>query len=583
MQKTMTGGELLLELLKKENVDTIFGYPGGAIIPIFDELSKKANYFKFIVPRHEQGAVHAADAYARVTGKVGVCLVTSGPGATNTITGIANAYMDSIPIVVLTGQVPTSYIGTDAFQEVDMCGIVRPITKHRYLVKDVHDLPRIVKEAFYIASTGRPGPVVIDLPKDVTSAKISFDLDEEITINLRGYKPRKEGHPLQIKKLKDAIKEAKRPIAYIGGGVKLSHATEELREFLNKTNIPATMTLMALGTVDPNYKYNLEMLGMHGTVYANKSITESDLIIAIGARFDDRVTGDVSKFAPHAKIAHIDIDSSSISKVIKVDIPVVGDAKTILKELNKIVEPGDYKEWQEYVLKLKEENPMIIPEKKKGDKIRPQYLIKKLSDITEGKAYIATDVGQHQMWTAQFYKFSFENQFFTSGGLGTMGVGVPFGLGAAVGLKGKEPVIVISGDGSVQMNIQELATISLENLPVKIFILNNSFLGMVRQWQELFFNKKYSGTNLTVDSSKILTCEGPTCERPYIPDFKRLAEAYRIKAERISSEDEIEAAIKRALEWEGPYLIDFIIHEEENVFPMVPAGASLNEIIRGLA
>ncbi len=561
-----TGAQILMESLKSVGVEHIFGYPGGAVIPVFDVLNKTD--FKFILTRHEQAAAHAADGYARITGKPGVVIVTSGPGATNTVTGIATANMDSSPIVVITGQVKTTLIGTDAFQEVDITGIVRPITKHRYLVKNIHDLPRIIKEAFYIASTGRPGPVLIDLPIDISLGTVEkFSIPDKV--NLRGYKPNYKGHPLQIKKLAQAIKEAKRPIVYVGGGVKWSGATKELREFLEKTQIPVTSTLMGLGVIDPDYKYYLDMLGMHGTVYANLSINESDLIIAIGVRFDDRVTGKVETFAPNAKIAHIDIDSASISKIIKVDIPVVGDAKQILQELNKIVEPGDYSEWQQFVLKLKEENQLDLPH---GDgRLHPQWIIKRTSDLTNGEVAIATDVGQHQMWVAQYYKFKYEKQLLTSGGLGTMGSGLPFAIGAAVAqLKERKPVIVFSGDGSIQMNIQELATIKHENLPVKIFILNNSYLGMVRQWQELFWNRNYSGTFLGTGTK-------------YYPDFVKLAESYDIPAIRVFKEEEVDDAIRKALEYDGPYLIEFVIEKEENVFPMVPAGRGLTEIMRGMA
>lgn len=575
-----SGAEILLECLKRENVEIVFGYPGGSVIPIFDEIGKK-RYFKFVLPRHEQAATHAADAYARATGKTGVCLVTSGPGATNTITGIATAYLDSIPIVVLSGQVPKSYIGTDAFQEVDMIGIVRPITKHRYLVKSAKDLPRIIKEAFYIASTGRPGPVVVDLPKDVTTEMVAEYVAPE-EVNLRGYKPNLEGHPNQIKKLIEEIKVAKKPILYVGGGIKLSNSTKELRAFINKTQIPVTSTLMGLGVVEHDYKYNLEMLGMHGTAYANLAINEADLIVAIGARFDDRVTGNIAAFNPTARIAHVDIDSASIAKIIKVDVPVVGDAKEILAGLNKVVEVSDISNWQKRILELKEKNPMII--QNDGEKLYPQFIVSKISDITNGETMVATDVGQHQMWAAQFYKVRHEKQLLTSGGLGTMGVGVPYGMGAAFALeKEKKPVIVFTGDGGFQMNLQELATISIHNLPVKIFILNNSYLGMVRQWQEFFFDKRYSGTCLrAIDDC--MNCKNPDeCDKGYVPDFKALAESYSIKAERIKTKGDVEDAVKRAFEHKGPYLIDFIIEQNANVYPMVPAGKGLTEMMRGLA
>ncbi len=561
-----TGSEVLLHSLVKESVEVIFGYPGGAVIPLFDHLARE-NRLKLILPRHEQAAAHAADAYARVSGKVGVCLATSGPGATNTITGIANAYMDSIPMVVITGQVAAPFIGTDAFQEVDTTGIVRPITKHRYLVKDIKDLARIVKEAFYIASTGRPGPVVIDLPKDVTLQTIEeFVYPEEI--NLRGYKPNTVGHPLQIEKLANALKVAKKPVVYVGGGVKLANAMAELREFLNITQIPATQTLMGLGLVEPDYKYNLEMLGMHGTVYANHSVHNCDLLISIGARFDDRVTGDVKNFAPKATIAHIDIDSASISKIVQVDIPVVGDAKCILQELNKMVSLCDIDDWRQEVLSKMDKDPMEVP---CGDGIiHPQFVIDQLSKLTNGEAVISTDVGQHQMWTAQHYKFRKQEQILTSGGLGTMGVGVPFGLGACVALGNKES-FVITGDGGFQMNLQELATIKMEKLPVKIIILNNTYLGMVRQWQEMFFKKNYSSTDLQGD------------EPTYIPDFVKLSESYSIPALRVTKEEEVVPALQKMIDAEGAFVLEIMTNPEENVFPMVPAGKSLIDTMRGLA
>lgn len=553
----LTGARILIESLKKEGVEIIFGYPGGQVLPIFDALYDAP--VKFILTRHEQAAAHAADGYARATGKTGVCIATSGPGATNLVTGIATAYMDSVPMVAITGQVKSFLIGNDAFQEADITGITRPITKHNYLVEDVKDLARIVKEAFHIASTGRPGPVLIDLPSDIQQQETEFIYPEKVDI--RGYKPTYEGHPGQIKRAAKAITESKRPILYVGGGVIISEASEEVRELATKNDIPVTTTLLGMGAFPQGHKLSLGMLGMHGTAYANHSIMESDLIIAVGARFDDRVTGKLDAFAPHAKVIHIDIDPASVSKSVAVDIPIVGDAKTILKHLNKIVKKPDTKAWLERIDDWKKKHPLKY---KDDDKLRPQYILEEIHKATKGEAIICTEVGQHQMWAAQFYKFTKPRTMISSGGLGTMGYGFPAAIGAQLG-KPKAIVFDIAGDGSIQMNIQELATAVINKLPVKIAILNNCYLGMVRQWQELFYKKRYSYTSL-----------GGTC-----PDFVKLAESYGAVGIRVTKKSEVASAIKRALEIDNTVFLDFHIEQEENVYPMVPAGEAINKMLGG--
>ncbi|MDP2942189.1 MAG: biosynthetic-type acetolactate synthase large subunit, partial [Candidatus Omnitrophota bacterium] len=525
--------------------------------PLFDALYNAP--FRFVLVRHEQGAAHAADGYARATGKPGVCIATSGPGATNLVTGIATAYMDSIPMVVITGQVKTFMIGNDAFQEADIVGITRPITKHNYLVKDVKDLARIVKEAFHIASTGKPGPVLIDFPSDVQLAETEFHYPAEV--NIRSYKPTYCGHPGQIKRAAKMIAESKRPVIYAGGGVILSGAAKELREFAEKINSPVTMTLLGLGGFPGNHELSLGMLGMHGTGYANHAVQNCDLLIAIGARFDDRVTGKIDEFAPHAKIIHIDIDPSAISKSVVVDIPIVGDAKCVLGELLKIVHRPHDKSWTEKIVEWKEKHPLSY---KMDDKLRPQYVIQQICEATKGEAIIATDVGQHQMWTAQWYRFMRPRELLSSGGLGTMGYGFPAGIGAKVG-KPDSQVFVISGDGSIQMNIQELATAVVNNIHVKIAILNNSYLGMVRQWQELFYGKRYSHTRLAN------------------PDFVKIAEAYGAVGIRVEKKEEVRPAIEKAMHTKNVVVMDFRVEEEENVYPMVPAGKRLDDMIGSMA
>jgi len=554
----MTGAQILLECLKREGVEVIFGYPGGAVLPIFDKLYDFP--IRFILTRHEQAAAHAADGYARATGKVGVCMSTSGPGATNLTTGIATAYMDSIPLVAISGQVKTFLIGNDAFQEADVTGITRPITKHNFLVKDVKELARIVREAFYIASTGRPGPVLIDIPSDIQIAETEFVWPQEV--KLRSYNPTYSGHPGQIKKAAKTIAEAKRPILYVGGGVIASGAHNELRELAEKINTPVTWTLMGIGTFPATHQLSLGMLGMHGTAYANHAIMESDLIIAIGARFDDRVTGRIDAFAPYAKVIHIDIDPSSISKNIRVHIPIVGDAKNVITQLLKeIKKVPDTKEWLKTIENWKKKYPLQY---KGSTKLKPQYVIEQLYELTKAEAIIATEVGQNQMWAAQWYKYDKPRTFISSGGLGTMGFGFPAAIGAKVGCPQKL-VFDVAGDGSIQMNIQELATCTANKIPVKILILNNGYLGMVRQWQELFYKRRYSYVAITG------------------PDFVKLAESYGAVGMLVTKKEQVRPALEKAIEIDNTVIIDFHIEEEENVFPMVPAGEAINKIIGGLA
>ncbi len=557
----MIGAQIFIESLRKEGVDVMFGYPGGVVLPIFDALYDAP--IRFILTRHEQGAAHAADGYARATGKVGVCLATSGPGATNLVTGIASAYMDSVPVVAFTGQVKTTLIGNDAFQEADVTGITRPITKHNYLVKDVKDLTRIIKEAFHIARTGRPGPVLIDLPVDVQQAEAEFHYPEKVEI--RGYNPTYAGHPGQIKRAAKAIAASKRPILYAGGGIISSNASEELREFAIKNSIPVTTTLLGLGAFPSENPLHLGMPGMHGTAYANHAIMDADLIIAVGARFDDRVTGKVEAFAPHAAIIHIDIDPASISKTVEVDIPIVGDARLILKELVKYTKKPDTDAWREKIDELKKTYPLKY--KKDDDKLRPQYVVEEISNVTKGDAIICTEVGQNQMWSAMFYKFSRPRTMISSGGLGTMGFGFPAAIGAQIGMP-DATVFDIAGDGSIQMNIQELATAVQNKLPVKVAILNNCYLGMVRQWQELFYKRRYSYT----------------CLEGVQPDFVKLAESYGAVGMRITKVNEVRPALEKALEVrDRPVFMDFRVEKEENVFPMVAVGEAINRMIGGMA
>ena len=556
-----TGAQIIVECLKKEGVDTLFNYPGGAILPIFDELSNAP--FRQILVRHEQAAVHAADGYARASGKVGVALVTSGPGATNTVTGIATAFMDSIPVVILTGQVPTLLIGNDAFQEADIIGITRPCTKHNYLAKDVKDLARILKEAFYVARGGRPGPVLIDLPKDTLINSTEFKYPEKVFI--RGYQPTYEGHPGQIQRAVTLILKSKKPVLYVGGGIISSNASKELTLFAERLGIPVTMTLMGLGGFPGNHPLSLGMLGMHGTYRANMAVMESDLLIAIGSRFDDRVTGKIEAFAPQAKIIHFDIDPTSISKNVRVDLPIVGDCKRILSKMLTLLEEEDidsFKEgldkWHHQIEKLKALHNMNYEQK---DIIKPQYVVEKIYELTNGDAIISTEVGQNQMWTAQYYSFLKPRTLLTSGGLGTMGYGFPAAIGAQVAFPNKL-VIDIAGDGSIQMNSQELATVVQYQLPIKVAILNNHYFGMVRQWQEFFYGKRYASSSL----------EGIS------PDFVKLAEAYGAVGLRATKPEEVVPTLKKAFSISKPVIIDFLVDPEENVYPMVPAGEALNQM-----
>ena len=561
----LTGAQIFIEALKKEGVKHLFGIPGGAIIDLHDELYKQDDV-KFILTRHEQAAVHMADGYARATGKPGVALVTSGPGATNTVTGLATAYMDSIPVIVFTGQVPTPLIGNDAFQEADIVGMTRSCTKYNFLVKNVDELAYIIKKAFYIATTGRPGPVLIDFPKDVQVAETEFKYPD--SIHIRGYNPTYHGNPKQMKKVVKAIASAKKPLLYVGGGAIISGAHNEIYKLAKKLQIPVFTTLMGIGAYPEDDELSLGMAGMHGTYRANMAIQYCDLLISIGARFDDRVTGKVSEFAPYAKIVHIDIDPTSISKNIKVDYPLVGDAKLVLQEMLPMFDEYstvDWKEvrkpWLEQIEKWKNEHRLAYSTE--TDEILPQYVIEKLAELTkDDDPIISTEVGQHQMWVAQFYTFKKPRRLLTSGGLGTMGYGFPAGIGAQFAVGDNKPVYVIAGDGSFQMNEQELATIVAYNKPVKVIILNNGYLGMVRQWQQLFYGRRYANTNIEVQ-----------------PDFVKLAESYGIKAKRIRKKEEVEDALIEVREYKGPYILDVIIAREENVYPMVPAGAPLNNML----
>ena len=573
-----TGAEILIDALAQEGVDVLFAFPGGQVIPIFNALYD-AKDLTIVLVRHEQAAAHAAEGYARATGKVGVCLATSGPGATNLITGIADAYMDSIPIVAITGQVPTSYIGTDAFQEADLVGISRPVTKHNYLVKDVRDLPRIFKEAFYIAGSGRPGPVLIDLPKDVSVATLD-NYQYPSSVSIRSYSPTIVGHAKQIEKAAELIKNAKKPLIFAGGGVISSGASAELFELAVKINAPVTLSLMGLGAFPGEHELFIGMPGMHGSRTANNALQETDCIISVGVRFDDRVTGHVGSFAPKAKIIHLDIDPATISKIVKVAIPVVGDAKNILIALNKILGAREVSEWNEQIKKWKGERLFSYKHSEKS--IKPQFVIEQAYEMTKNKdAIICTEVGQHQMWTAQYYKFARPRTFISSGGLGTMGFGLPAAMGAALAQPGKL-VLNIAGDGSIQMNIQELATISINRIPVKILILNNEYLGMVRQWQDLFWDKRYSSTCLR-GGFLCKDCKGPGhCKVKYVPDFVRLAESYSILGLRATKHADVVPVLKQGLESDGPAVMEFAVTPEENVFPMVPAGKPIDQALEEL-
>ncbi len=568
----LKGAQIFFECLKREGVEVIFGFPGGSVLDIYHEMPN--HDIRHILVRHEQGAAHMADGYARSTGRVGVCLVTSGPGATNTVTGVATAYMDSVPIVVFTGQVPTALIGDDAFQEVDIIGITRPCTKHSYLVRDVNDMPRVIKEAFYLARTGRPGPVVVDLPKDVIQAQTDFRYPRRV--DLPGYKPTLEAHSGQIKRAYQLIKKARTPVIFTGGGVVLSESSEELVRLAETLKAPVTSTLMGLGSfpaVVPDSSGNMDlhplwlgMLGMHGTYRANMAISHSDLLLAVGVRFDDRVTGKISGFAPKAKIIHVDIDPTSISKNIEVDVPIVGDCRNALRKLIEAAEAEPIEgldalrvPWIEQIRQWKETYPLAY--KQNSEIIKPQYVIDKIYEVCRGDAIITTEVGQNQMWTAQYFHFSQPRTLLTSGGLGTMGYGLPAAIGAQVAHPDRL-VVDIAGDGSIQMNIQEVITAVCNCLPVKVAILNNHYLGMVRQWQELFYDKNYCGTCL--DAS---------------PDFVKLADAYGAVGLRASKPEEVEPVIREAFSIKRPVLMDFVVSPEEGVYPIVPAGKSISEML----
>jgi acetolactate synthase-1/2/3 large subunit len=561
----MTGAQILLTMLKKEGVKTIFGFPGGVVLDIYDEIFKSD--IQHILVRHEQGAVHAADGYARASGKVGVCLVTSGPGATNTVTGIATAYMDSIPLVVLTGQVPTHLIGNDAFQEVDIVGITRPCTKHNYLVKETKDLAKTIRDAFHIARSGRPGPVLIDIPKNVANTEIKFDPDENgEKIQIRSYNPTYEPNLRQLKKVVELIRKAHQPVLFGGGGIILSGAAAEFTRLARRTQIPVTATLMGLGGFPGTDPLWLGMPGMHGTYRANMSLGECDLLIGVGVRFDDRVTGKTDTFCANARIVHIDIDPTSIRKNVDVAVPVVGDCNLTIKALNQMLDSVDLgdvhtlrRPWMRQIQEWKDTQPLAYNQN--GECIKPQFVVEKLFEITQGKAIITTEVGQNQMWAAQYYHFDQPNHFISSGGLGTMGFGLPAAIGAQVAFP-DQLVVDIAGDGSIQMNIQEMATAVQHCLPVKVAILNNGFLGMVRQWQQLFYDRRYSCTRMQVT-----------------PDFTKLAEAYGAVGLRATKPSEVEPVLREAIATPRPVIMDFVVEQEENVYPMVPAGKNITEML----
>ena len=551
----MTGAQILCESLVKEGVEVIFGLPGGVLIPLYDTLPQYPQ-LRHVLVRHEQGAAHAADGYARASGKVGVCLATSGPGATNLVTGIANACMDSVPVVAITGQVARPFIGKDAFQEVDTTGITLPITKHNYLVLDTGSLAEIVKESFHLARTGRPGPVLIDVPNDVFVEQAEYSYPEEV--KLPGYKPTLEGHPTQIKKAAKLINEAERPLVIAGRGVVISGAYAELREMVEAAEVPVVTTLLGTGCFPESHIMSFGMLGMHGTAYANMAVDGADLIVAVGMRFDDRATARVSAFAPHARVVHIDIDPAEIGKNVRVDVPIVGDVRLVLKELNKLVNSAEHTAWVRQLNEWRRERPLEVPGG--GEGLLPQYVMNKIYEVTGGEAIVVTGVGQHQMWAAQHYCYDRPNSLISSGGLGTMGFGLPGSIGAKIGCPDRT-VWCMDGDGSFQMTIQELATIVQEGLAVKIAIINNGYLGMVRQWQELFYEKRYVATPLSG------------------PDFVKVAEAYGIPALRVKKREGVVPAVERAMEEDGAFLIDFVVEPEENVYPMVPPGAALAEVM----
>ena len=556
--KPKTGADLLIELLIEQNVDTIFGYPGGAVLPIYDAMYRSNGKFKHVLTRHEQGAIFAAEGYARVTGKTGVVIATSGPGATNLITGITDAMMDSLPLVIFTGQVAKTVIGTDAFQESDVLGITTPITKYNYQVDDVRDLPRVVKEAFHIASTGRPGPVVIDVPKNISEALPEGPFNHEF--DLPGYQPTTKPNPMQIRKLIDALEKAKRPLVLAGAGVLFADAVEELKQFVERSQLPVVNTLLGLGSFPGSHPLSLGMGGMHGTYTANMAMYECDLLINIGARFDDRLTGNLEHFAPEAKVAHIDIDPAEIGKNVTTEIPVVADAKEALKALlEKDVKKLNHEEWLDHLKGNQEEYPLWYD--RSDEAISPQWLVEKIHEYTNGDAIVTTDVGQHQMWAAQYYTLDKPFNWVSSGGLGSMGFGFPAAIGAQLG-RPDDLVVSINGDGGFQMNLQELMLLKQWNLPVKVFILNNAALGMVRQWQEEFYEERYSESLLDMN-----------------PDFVKLAESYGVKGVKVEKEEDVDKALQEIFSYDGPVVADFRIVKKEKVLPMVAPGKGINQML----
>ncbi|MDD5397452.1 MAG: biosynthetic-type acetolactate synthase large subunit [Dehalococcoidia bacterium] len=550
-----TGAEILCECLLKEGVEVVFGFPGGVLLPLYDTFPKYPE-LRHILVRHEQGAAHAADAYARVTGKIGVCLATSGPGATNLVTGIANAYLDSAPMLAITGQVPTFFIGKDAFQEVDITGVTIPITKYNHLVLDAAELAEYIREAIYVAQSGRPGPVLLDIPRDVLQTKTDFVFPEKV--DLPGYKPKLFGHPAQIKKASDLINTVERPVIIAGRGVNVSRAFAELKELAEKSQIPVVTTFLGIGCFPESHVLSYGWLGMHGMGYANKAIHHSDLVVAIGMRFDDRATGVVSAFAPQARIIHIDIDAAEIGKNLNADVPIVGDIKNVLQVLNKQITKREHVSWLSQLDEWRAIHPATEVRDHEG--LLPQYIIRQIHEVTKGDTIIVTDVGQHQMWAGQYFFYDKPNSFVSSGGLGTMGFGLPASIGAKVGAP-HETVWCICGDGGFQMTVQELATMVQENLDINIAVMNNGWLGMVRQWQELIYEKRYFGTQL------------------YNPDFVKIAEAYGIKGVKVNKKIDVRPAIEKAMAHKGPFLIEFVVEPEENVYPFVPPGKTLVEFL----